>query len=535
MKVLRLLLCLLSLPLWAQENLRLEIPLAARNTEVFAIPLGKQGVAVLQQLGKQEFSLQKYNAQLQQDWASNGRVENNMDYVNHSFDGKYLHLLFSRYKSNAYLIFRVDISQGQLEKYQIYSVERMEISNFVASHQSLFIGGIVNNQPLILFTDLGQKKTRILPSVVKGSSEIQSMDLDTTQGLIHVTYSVGNKAKNYQLLVRSFDEEGNQINQVVMNPTEEFAMMNAKSNQLNDSLQIIVGTYGHRGSIGSTRGPTSQGMYFSTYMDGELLNQKFHSFTKFDNFFNFLSDKQKERQEKRIRDKEGKGEDLRLDYRLLVHEIIKKGDHYLVVAEAFYPDYRYQNAMMSPLGANMFFPPFSGPFFSPWTMMYNPFRWGYGYYGLYSPFSSYYSPWGYRGLGYYGNSQQFDGWVYTHAVVAEFDQEGNKIWDHCIDLNDIKEEKLIQKIKASVQGDKVVLSYVNKNDLISKVISENGRNESEEVKPLYQEHNGEELKRVAKTDLNYWYDQYFLADGIQTLASDEEGRRTVFYLSKIKF
>mgnify|MGYP000076473836 CR=1 FL=1 len=55
--------------------------------------------------------------------------------------------------------------------------------------------------------------------------------------------------------------------------------------------------------------------------------------------------------------------------------------------------------------------------------------WGYGYYGLYSPFSSYYSPWGYRGFNSFGNNQQFDGWIYTHAVIAELDEKGNLLWD----------------------------------------------------------------------------------------------------------
>jgi hypothetical protein len=33
-----------------------------------------------------------------------------------------------------------------------------------------------------------------------------------------------------------------------------------------------------------------------------------------------------------------------------------------------------------------------------------------------------------------------------HAVIAELDEKGNLLWDHSIDLNNIKEDKLIQKI-----------------------------------------------------------------------------------------
>ncbi|MHA8049829.1 hypothetical protein V7S79_01795 [Aquirufa sp. ROCK-SH2] len=522
----------LSNSIFAQIASRLEIP--SDNLESFTIPCGNKGVLILSQLSKQEFNIRAFNTNLEQKWSKNGTIENSLDFVTHSFDGEQVSLLFSRFKSNSYLVFKINVLTGKMEKFQIYSVGRMEISNFKVLNQSIFIGGIVDGQPLILFTNLRAKQTRILPSVVKGQAEIQSMDLDTTQQQVNVTYTVGNKAKNYQLIIKSFDEDGNNMGQIVMNPSDEFAMMNAKLNQINDSLQIIVGTYGHKNTIGSSKGPSSQGMYFNSFLDGEVIDSKFYSFTKFSNFFNFLSKKQKERQEKRIKDKEEKGEDLRLDYRLLMHEIIKNGDNYLVVAEAFYPDYKFSNYYPLYGGGMGAFSPYSSGFYSPWSYMYNPYRWGYGYYGLYSPFSNYYSPWGYRGYNYYGNQQQFDGWIYTHAVVAEFDKNGNLLWDHCIDLNDIKEGKLVQKIKTSVNKDQIILSYSKNNQIISKTITEKGEIENEHIQDIETENEGDKIKKSSKNELYFWYDNYFLASGYQNISNEQEGRRSVYYLNKIQ-
>lgn len=516
---------------FAQVATRLEIP--SDNLESFTIPCGNKGVIVLTQLSKSEFNVRSFSTNLEQKWTKNGTVENSLDFVTHSFDGEFVSLLFSRFKSNSYLVFKINVSTGKMDKYQIYSVGRMEISNFKVLNQSIFIAGIVDSQPLILFTNLRAKQTKILPSVVKGQAEIQSMDLDTVQQQINITYTIGNKAKNYQLLIKSFDEDGNLIGQIIMNPSDEFAIMNAKVNQINDSLQVVVGTYGHKNTIGSSKGPSSQGMYFNSFMDGELINSKFYSFTKFNNFFNFLSQKQKERQEKKIKDKEQKGEDLRLDYRLLMHEIIKNGENYIVVAEAFYPDYKYNS--FNPYGG-MYggFSPLNSGFYSPWSSIYNPYRWGYGNYGLYSPFSNYYSPWGYRGYNYYGNQQQFDGWIYTHAIVAEFDHNGNLMWDHCIDLNDIKEGKLTQKIKTSVNNDQIILSYAKNNQIISKTIREKGSVESEQVQDIETENEGDKIRRSAKNDLNFWYDNFFLAHGYQSISNEQEGKRSVYYLNKIQ-
>ena len=75
-------------------------------------------------------------------------------------------------------------------------MDRIEISNFKALNFSLFIGGMVNNQPIILFTNLKERKTRILPAVVKGQAEIQSMDLDTIQLLVVLLLLTGAGAKN---------------------------------------------------------------------------------------------------------------------------------------------------------------------------------------------------------------------------------------------------------------------------------------------------------------------------------------------------
>jgi hypothetical protein len=518
----------------AQTNKRVEFPQESNQVETFTIPIGNKGVILLSQLNKQAFNLRKFSTNLEQEWSTNASIDSNQDYVTHSYDGDDLYLLFSRFKSNSYVIFRVNTEKGKVDKYQIISVDRIEISNFKALNASLFIAGMVNSQPVILYTNLNEKKTRILPAIVKGQAEIQSMDLDTTYQQINVTYSVGKKAKDYQLILKSFDEDGNQVSQVLMKPNDEYAMMNAKSAQINDSLQVVVGTYGHKNTIGSSKGPSSQGLYFQSFLDGELSNVSYTSFTKFSNFFNFLSPKQIERQAKKIKDKEEKGEDLRLDYRLLMHDIIRKGDHYIIVAEAFYPDYKYAN--FGPYGGG-YFPGMTmmSGFYSPWSMMYNPYRWGYGNYGLYSPFSSYYSPWGYRGYNYYGNQQQFDGWVYTHAVIAELDAQGNLLWDHCISLHDLKEPKLIQKLKTSVQEDQIILSYSKDNQIISKIIRDHGATETENTLDIETNLAGDRVRKSADSDLTYWYNTYFLAYGTQNIVNQTEGKRQVFYLNKIQF
>ncbi len=522
-----LLLCLPAL-LSAQSIKRIEIPLPSNNAEYFTIPLNNQGVLLLSQLNKNQFNLLRYDTNLDLVWSVNGTIDGGLDYVKHSYDGKNLYLLFSRYRSNVYEVIKVNLGPGFIEKFQIYSVDRIEVSDFVAVNAAIFIAGVVNTQPVILHTDLVARKTKILPSALKNQAEIQSMELDTSTNIVDVTYAVGTKGKNFQLVVKSFDEEGKPINQLALDTQEEFAMMNGRLNQVSDSTQVIIGTYGHKNTIGTSRGPTSQGIYFGKLLDNEVTDLNFYSFTDFKNFFNYLSEKQRLKQEKKIQDKKEKGEDLRLDYRFLVHDIVKQGDNYVVVAEAFYADYKYNNNY-SPFGMGSMYG------MSPWNTFYNPYRWGWGYYGLYSPFSSYYSPWGY-GNRNYGSQQTFDGWIYTHAIVVCFDAKGKLLWDSSIPLKDVKEAKLIEKVKASIEGDKVTLTFSNKGNIFTQTFLKGEMLTDLTQKPIDTQNEGDVVKRTTADQIDFWYNNYFLASGYQRINNDaDNAKRNVFYLNKVSF
>ena len=116
----------------AQSVKRVEIPVPANSTEVFTIPLNQQGVIVLNQINKTNYTLTRFDTNLDKVWTVNGTMDATLDYVKHSYDGSNLYLLFSRYRSNVYEVVKVNIGPGFIEKYQIMSVDRMEVSDFQA-------------------------------------------------------------------------------------------------------------------------------------------------------------------------------------------------------------------------------------------------------------------------------------------------------------------------------------------------------------------------------------------------------------------
>lgn len=512
---------LIVLNIKAQFVNRIEIPVP-NNMEIFSIPIEKKGVIILTQTSNSTFNLKKYDTDLQQNWTLNGTIGANLDYVTHSYDGKNVYLLFSKYNSNTYEIVKIFPGPGFIEKYKIFSIDKIELSDFEATENVVFLSGVVKNTPIILFTDLQNKKSKVLPTAFKGVAEVQSMETDTTAGEVNITFAVG-KSKDYQLVVKSFDLNGMPTTEIQLDPEDGFAMLNGRLNTISTKSQIMFGTYGYKNTIGSQKGPFSQGIYMTKINEHEINETKFYDFTDFKNFFAFLNPKQRVRQEKKVADKKEKGKDLKLSHRMLVHEIIEQEDKYILVAEAFFPEYRNNNNYYSPYGSG--FGSYS-PFYSSY---FNPYRWGYGNWGRYSPFSNYY---GYRGN---GNREIFDGWKYTHGVVAAFDKQGNLLWDNNIELKNIKTQTLKEKVKVKVDGEYITMSYADKGEIFTKTIKNGIVIDELKAKPVSSEKEGDSVKKTSTDEIELWYGNYFLATGIQRISNDESGRRNVFYLNKVAF
>jgi hypothetical protein len=155
----------------------------------------------------------------------------------------------------------------------------MEISNFKAltNHYS---SGVINNTPVI-YLQFSEKNPH--PASRGEWAKKYNRWFRYCTSTNNVVYSVGKKAKNYQLLLKSFDEDGNQLGQISMNPTEQYAQMNAKSNRL---LAISCRHTDIKKTIGSSKGPSSQGL-LQLLFRWRITRFKIHSFTQFDNFLIF--------------------------------------------------------------------------------------------------------------------------------------------------------------------------------------------------------------------------------------------------------
>ncbi|WP_373331321.1 hypothetical protein [Salmonirosea aquatica] len=504
----------------AQEIKRIELPLPTSNEAYQTVPLGEKGVLLISQPGRNSYNVQRFDTNLERLWSIDGTIENNLDYVTSTYDGGSVFLLFSRYRSSIYQIVKVNIGPGFVETFTINTLDRFQITDFKTMGYGLFMAGTVRDEPILIHTDLTTLQTKVLPTAIKGSNAIQSIEIDTTHRLVNVSFAVKNR-KQIQIVARSYYETGQLYSQVVVQPDDDYSFLNGRLQVLNDSVKLMIGTYGYR-NMQSANNAASQGLFITKIVEDEVVFTRYHSFTDFSNFFSFMNDRQQEKMERRIKKKKDGGSDLKLNYRLLVHDIVQKDDQFILVSEVFYPEYRSNTNNL--MGMNSFYGNpwlYGSPFGSG---LYNPYLWNpmYGSRGGYS-------------------NQIFDGFVYTHAIVADFDKNGKLIWDNSISFDHVKSMELKEKVNIQVsdQG-RTQLVYSKDGAITSKIIKADEVIDGGKKVELPTGVEGDKVRKTTTDDVEYWFGNYYLAWGVQRIVNpagdvQTRGRRNVYYLNKISF
>lgn len=507
---------------YAQDRSRIELPLPSHSDTYHTISLGSKGVALISKSDKRKYRVQKFSTSLEEEWTTDGEIYPNLDFVASSYDGSSIFLLFNRYRSTEYQVVKVSAGPGFVENFVFQTVDRFQITDFKTLGYASFMAGTIRDEPALIHTNLQTGQSKVLPTAAKGALSIQSIEVDTTFSVVNVSMVIKN-GRSVTIAVRTYNEAGQLISEVGTTPDEKLSLLNGRLQILNESEKLLIGTYGYSDKQSSSSS-ASQGLYIAKFVDDQEVFTQYHSFTDFAHFFDYLTGRQAEKMERRIQKKKEDGEDLKLNYRLLVHDIITTRDQYLVVAEAFYPEYKYNNNLY---GTRSYWG-------NPW-MFGSPFG-----YGLYNPY--YFNP--YYGAGrYYGNNNQvFDGFVYTHAIVAGIDFSGKLLWDNSVTFDNVKSGELREKVTVApgAQG-QIQIVYGNKGTVWTKTINKDKTIEDPRGLEIPTELEGDKVRSTATDEVCHWYGPYYLAWGQQRISNahsgdvSNRGKRNVFYLNKISF
>ncbi len=259
---------------------------------------------------------------------------------------------------------------------------------------------------------------------------------------------------------------------------------------------MILGTYSLNSNLNKNPDASSntQGYYILRISNNIQEYCKFYSFNEFKNFYNYLSFKTKNKVLKRNAKNKNKGGETELNYQLLVHDIFVYNGNFILASEAYYPEYHTE------------------------------------YYTTY-----------YNGYPQTNSYTVFDGYRYTHAIVAAFDKDGALMWDNTMEIWDILSFNLKKRISFVIDKENNMIVLYNYNStLYSKQINGSITIDEKDRTPIETLYPEDKVKSNSSGDIDYWYNNYFVAYGVQEIRNPDNNpthktTRNVFYFNKIGF
>lgn len=252
--------------------------------------------------------------------------------------------------------------------------------------------------------------------------------------------------------------------------------------------------YIYSGTYSTKYAGLSEGLFFSSTQNGKLKYFRNYNFLDLKNFLSYLPEKRQEKILDKKEKKESKGKEFSLSYYIANHDVFLISDGYLFLGEAYYPTYR--------------------------TVTYTSVS---------------------NGITIVNTYQVFDGYQYTHAILAKFNTDGELVWDQCFEMWPAYKPFTVKRfISVSLSKDESVdMVFSSYNRIVSKSVDMDGAvlkdKQSDEIQTDYQ---GDKSKR-SFSNLDYWYDNYFLAYGNQKIINKEEKgverKRLVYFINKIAY
>lgn len=386
-----------------------------------------------------------------------------------------------------FVIITMDVASGDTLHHMVRSLVPMNtLTHFEVVGNAALVAGMINFRPTIVHYDFETGKSKVIPGIYKGESELLELKVDERTKTFNVLIAEKTFDKLFTVTLMSFDADGVLLQNTKLEPEKERSLIFAGSTPFKEEEIMVTGTYSHK------RSHYSRGIFIAKVDELGNHDIAYYSYADLDNFFSYMPARREARVRRKIERKKINGKKAKFNYRMLVREVIEKDGNYVMIGEAFYPMYRNSS-----------------------------------FYGFYDPF-------------HYTRNSNFMGYKFTHAIVIGFDSEGKVLWDNSFEINDVESYDLAEVVKVGIEGDKVILLYLYEGVIRSKVI-QNGEvlegKSSDDIKL------NSDTAKVSNTFDEYggidnWFDDCFYAYGIQRIRSKDAGYalgKKVFFINKVRY
>lgn len=428
----------------------------------------------------------KYGTDFKEKWKAELSIKEGINPLMAYHNQQYLYWLFGEPDdSPVIMIYKIDLSTGEIDEIDGKVLGVTEVSHFVVMGNTAFVGGLFRDKPVVAMFRFFDRTSQVLPGLFVNNLNLIDLAVDERQNKIQVVAHTTTLKSECKLIVKIYNYEGKLVQNHEYPMQNDKSLISGRMLKLNETESLLVGNF----SIGCT--PYSVGLYVTKISDQQTHPVKYIEFAAMENFFNHLKPSRLQKVKKKIARRQEEGKEAVFRYMLSVHDLIQTPQGPVMLAEAFYPQYRSS------------------------TVAYVPSRTGF--------------------------ERSYEGYHYTHAIVCGFDTEGNFLWDNNFTLEGLDSDRLSQQVQLTVLKDGLLLAYPKEGKINSQLIR--GR---EIVKPkedfeLKARSENDKVLYAENASLSAWYDQFFLAWGLQKIenpndpAARANGEREVFYLSKLGY
>lgn len=460
---------------------RIELDLNGDFTNFNVLPLTSEGLLLQSNAdqakkGQLEVKYDFYDSELQLKGTQSVFVKERTQSVD-TYQKDHTNYTLIRNKRDYIAVISTDFNTQQVTKVESAYSDEAELSGMKVFNNKAVFKAIERKTNSIIIIDL---KSGALEEVAfnfgnyrRGDVEIEDFQVFDDEILVYV--NAKNNRKSEDLYVATLDLNGKQKDFYKVTTDINEKLINISATKVADKY-ILTGTYS------KTKSDLSQGLFFAEIQNSKLNFIKFYNFVDLQNFTNYMSDRQQQKIERLNERASNKNKELVLNYNILNHPVKVVDSGYIFLGEAYYPTYV--------------------------TITSNN-----------------------------GTTTYFDGFFYTHGVIAKFDKEGNLVWDNSFELApDYKPMKLKKFISLGTNESMVDLSFGNLKELIYKQIdAKSGKVLLHDVNEIIDTKLEGDKIRKSFSDVTFWYKNYFIAYGAQTVTNNsEERRRSIFFVNKIK-
>lgn len=501
---------LFSMGIFSQEGNPLRIELNANlNMENYhLVPCGGKGVLVFFESNDKGSNLDTriwhfalYDKNFKQQWLADTALNEGAKFNGYKHNNGETYLFFvnsERRKSpHNFHILKVNFGSADFNVLDVNVSDGSSMLNAFFNNNKLIVG--FNNssfQPDIAVIDLKDAATRIIHPQLEGLNILQQiiMDEDNQEILMVIENYLGKK--QHALNILRMNLSGGILKTYTINPALSGKVINAAriASSEGDTL-LICGTYSNEVSKLSENtdesGAESAGYFITKFVGTEEVLINYYNFLEFEEMFRSLNSKTIADLRVKAEKQKSKGKEYSLDYTLILHDIVELDSNYVLLTEAYYPEYRTV------------------------TNMY------YDYYGR--PIPQTYTV--------------FDGYKYISTIAASFSDEGELNWDNGLEFLNIMTFNLAKYGESYISNNEMALFYANENKVYYKIIGEKEDPQAAQKMAIAKMYKGDKLMEDLGSKIIHWYDNYFICYGYQQIKNNRVsgGKRTIFFFNKIAF